>query len=285
MTDQEMKIHHIGNGMRTSDGDGVNIYRVLSPQVYQATNPFLMLDEIRSDKSADFIGGFPEHPHRGFDTITFMFQGGFEHRDSLGNEEIIAAGGVQRMRTGSGIRHSEMPVPDEKNQIHGFQLWLNIPAKDKLIPPAYEDADKDNVPVVKTENGASMRVISGVQNGIKGRWYEEERQLTILDIQLEKGQTLSVEEIADKRGIIYMVDGEVNFVNREPEKPEIQASQGQFLVFDTGTRSHFSARKTSRLLYLSARAINEPVAHYGPFVMNTEQEIHQAISDFQSGKF
>ncbi|MCE0494937.1 pirin family protein [Vibrio salinus] len=264
----------------TSDGDGVKIRRIA---VFNdnAFSPFLMLDELKSDDNSDYIGGFPPHPHRGIETLTYMISGHFQHRDHLGNQGELRDGGAQWMSAGKGIIHSEMPIM-KAGQLLGFQIWINQPAASKLSPAQYQDFQSETIPVLSTETGVRLKVISG-SVGIENEWIEGPLQQTsinydVADLMLADYQSVTINLHADHQHFLYVYQGTV-------QTDEQHIGAGSAVLLSEGTELKIQAEKTSGVLILSGKPIHEPVVHYGPFVMNSLQEIEQAIDDFNSGKF
>ena len=264
----------------SSDGDGVKIRRLALFNQRDA-DPFLMLDELVSDDEADYMGGFPPHPHRGMETLTYLRKGALIHKDHMGNRGEIRSGGAQWMSAGRGIIHSEMPELDQGG-LHGFQLWINLPAKDKMSAPDYRDVPQSEIPVVALNAGGEVRVLAG-------DWQIEGQQVTgpldklaanacYLDVSLTESETLTLPVTSGKRAIVYVYKGQLATGQSLPEKPLlIYSTQGAELVFKAESDANF--------LVLTGDPILEPVAHYGPFVMNTHEEIEQAIKDYNSGQF
>ncbi len=263
----------------TSDGDGVKISRIAGRHYNVALDPFLLIDEIRSDDSRDYVGGFPPHPHRGFETITYMLTGGFRHEDHLGNVGSVTAGGAQWMTAGKGIIHSEMPEADN-GSLHGFQLWLNLPAAQKLCDPGWRDVQADEMVLHETDSGAQITLLAG-KLGIAGSEsvaslegpIQTVTDAVIADIRVPAGSQLELVLEARASASVLVVAGGL---------PQLAA--GQLGVFGPGERLQLSARdEPAHLLLLSGRQLREPIAQYGPFVMNTMDEINTAMADYQDG--
>jgi len=264
----------------SSDGDGVKIRRLALFNQRQA-DPFLMLDELVSDDEADYMGGFPPHPHRGMETLTYLRKGALLHRDHMGNKGEIRSGGAQWMSAGSGIIHSEMPELD-LGGLHGFQLWINLPAKDKMSAPDYRDVPNTEIPHVPLANGGDIRVIAGDWNiegkEVSGPLDRLAADAAYLDVTLPAGAELTLPIADGKRPVIYVYKGELETGQTLHEKP--------LLIYSTtGGELVLKAIDDSQCLVLCGTPILEPVAHYGPFVMNTQEEIEQAIKDYNSGQF
>ena len=271
------------------DGDGVNINRV-ADFLNTRFDPYLMIDEIKSDDEQDFIGGFPAHPHRGVETFTYILKGGFEHRDQLGNVKAIRAGDVQWMSTGSGVVHSELPLADAKEGLHGFQIWLNMPAKHKMRPAIYQDSTEQPNPSIDNEHGATLKALAG-----KWGFMNDPQTLTatiqglagngaIADLTLENDGHATHNLAAHDVVCAYIYRGALHYV--DPQGLRTVAVAGQLLMLDPQEVSHFQAESTGAgLLILAGAPINEKIVHMGPFVMNTQAEIEQAVRDYQQGDF
>ena len=266
----------------TSDGDGVRISRIAGERINALIDPFLMLDEINSDDAADYIGGFPEHPHRGMETITFMKAGRMRHRDHLGNEGVIGPGDVQWMTAGKGILHSEMPE-QERGLLHGFQLWLNLPAKEKMKPAAYHDIRANEIPCAELSLGGQVSVIAGeviVQDvkTLKGVLPVLSTEPVLMDVSLNANETVSLQFNPDYPALVYVMKGELS--------GEDGFAHGHMGIYSEGNTLALEAEsKGASMLILSGKPLKESIAQYGPFVMNTHTEIDQAINDFREGRF
>ena len=264
-------------GIPTSDGAGVKLTRVIGQRALPDLDPFLMLDEFGSEKGADYIGGFPDHPHRGFETVTYMLDGRMRHGDNKGHSGLLVPGSVQWMTAGRGLVHSEMPE-QEDGLMRGFQLWLNLPAKDKMCEPRYQEFAPDKIPVAKPAPGVSVKVIAGEVAGIKGPIGGIATDPTYLDISLEKGASFTHALPKEHNAFAYVFEGKAMMGVKEIEKSQLAVlSQGE--VFEVT-----ADEQPARLILVAGRPLREPVAKYGPFVMNTPEEIHQAIADYQAGR-
>ena len=268
-------------GMKTSDGDGVNMTRLIGTSKLSLLDPFLMLDAFGSDKPQDYIGGFPSHPHRGFETVTYLLAGRMRHKDNAGNEGVIEPGGVQWMSAGRGIVHSEMPE-QEDGLLMGFQLWVNLPAKAKMIAPKYQEFNPAEVPIEYLENGTEIRVISGLTaNGTMGPVKNEYVSPTYMDITLAAGQSFTQTLHASDNTFIYVIEGYLEI----GEKASL-LDEKVLGILDKGNEVIVRAKTSeARFLLVSAQPLNEPIARGGPFVMNTQEEIKQAFDDFQNNRF
>jgi quercetin 2,3-dioxygenase len=266
-------------GIDTADGAGVKLKRIIGQPGLDMLDPFLLLDEFRSDDAGDYIAGFPEHPHRGFETVTYMLAGRMQHRDNHGNSGDLMPGSVQWMTAGRGILHSEMPQ-QENGLMWGFQLWVNLPAKDKMIAPRYQDISPDRIPLVRPAEGVEVRVIAGELAGAIGPVEGIVTAPIYLDISLQPGATLALDLPFGHHGFAYVFEGESALVGGELlQRSELGVlSEGEQLQLRGGD-------KPSRLLVVAGKPLKESVTRYGPFVMNTPEQIHEAIADFRAGKF
>jgi redox-sensitive bicupin YhaK (pirin superfamily) len=243
-------------------------------------DPFLMLDEIRSDKRDEFVAGFPSHPHRGIETLTVMLEGGFEHQDHLGHRAAIRSGGAQWMSAGRGVIHSEMPLPGE-GSIHGFQLWINLPAADKLREPDYAQAEASELPDLALEGGR-LRVIAGRYGDAVSAISRTACEAAVLELRLAPGETFAWSPPAGHRALVRPFQGQLRLAN--PSGPEVLLDSGRMAVLDgEGDVALTAGEHGAGVLLLSGRPLGEPIVQYGPFVMNTTNEIRQAILDYQSG--
>ena len=277
---QPRGVERMISGQFVMDGAGVKINRVLTQPLQRRLDPFLMLDAFGSDKPGDYIAGFPEHPHRGFETVTYMLAGRMRHRDSAGNEGLVTNGGVQWMTAGRGVIHSEMPEQNE-GVMEGFQLWLNLPAKDKMAAPWYRDIPNEEVPRFDTPEGATVQVIAGNSHGVQGAVQREATEPLYLDIELPAGATFEQALPQGHNAFIYVFRGEVAVDGKG-------VPQTRLAILDNAAGAdgvRVKAVAPSRLLLLAGRPLNEPIAQYGPFVMNTQAELIQAVEDFRAGRF
>lgn len=260
------------------DGDGVKINRLAGRQLHQILNPFLMIDEINSDDAADYIGGFPEHPHRGFETITYMKAGRMRHRDHMGNQGVISAGDVQWMTAGRGVLHSEMPE-QENGLMHGFQIWLNLPSTEKMKPAAYQELASDSIPEQALPGAGLARVIAGDvtinQRRVKGAMPDMTTNPVILDIKLVSGETVDLSFNKDNPAYVYAYQGATDAIEMR-----------HLAVYSPGEKLSLTAGSSgAELLVLSGKPIDEPIVQYGPFVMNSTEEIERALRDFKNPDF
>ena len=266
-------------GMDTADGAGVKLKRIIGQPGLDMLDPFLLLDEFRSDQADDYIAGFPEHPHRGFETVTYMLAGHMRHRDNHGNSGDLVAGSVQWMTAGRGILHSEMPQ-QENGLMWGFQLWVNLPAKDKMTAPRYQDIGPERIPVVYPADGVEVRVIAGELAGATGPVNGIPTAPVYLDVSLQPCARLTLSLPAEHHAFAYVFAGGPALVAGEP----LQLSE--LGVLSTGEQVQLTGgAEVSRLLLVAGRPLHETVARYGPFVMNTAEQIQQAMRDFRAGRF
>ena len=268
-------------GVPATDGDGVRMTRIIGSPELDMLDPFLLLDCFESDQPQDYIGGFPSHPHRGFETVTYLLAGRMRHKDSAGNEGVIEPGGVQWMTAGRGIVHSEMPEQDN-GLLKGFQLWVNLPARAKMAEPGYQEFSPAQTPLETREDGTEIRVIAGrTGRGTEGAVRNEFVRPTYLDVSLPAGRSFEQVVDVDDNAFLFIVNGEL-------EVGENGARLGQRTLGILGAGECIAVTAGSsdtRFLLVSARPIGEPVARGGPFVMNTRQEILQAFDDYRHNRF
>lgn len=271
------KVHRVFQGRPTTDGAGVKLLRVLTPGM--ALDPILMLDEFASDDSSDYIAGFPEHPHRGFETVTYMLEGQMEHRDHMGNVGRIGPGDVQWMSAGRGVIHSEMPMQQE-GRMHGFQLWINLPASEKMKPAAYQEISAENIPEIQYKD-ARIKVIAGHllvdDEEVCGPVQAPHTDAHYFDLNLPPESSITLPVTAHQQLLLYCFSGDVQIAGKPLQ------SQQAALLDDGSSLSLDSGKNGARCLVLAGKPLREPVAHYGPFVMNSHAEIEQAIRDYQTG--
>ncbi|HET8816464.1 MAG TPA: pirin family protein [Pseudidiomarina sp.] len=263
-------------GMPAQDGAGVKLTRIINQPSLRYQDPFLMLDEFRSDNPNDYIAGFPPHPHRGFVTLTYMLAGRMEHKDSVGNTGVVEAGGAQWMKAAKGIIHAEMPK-QEDGLMWGFQLWINLPAKDKLSAAEWADHPADKIPEINVHD-STIRVIAGNYGGANGPIQQTEQQFLMMDIKLGQ-QSLEVESFGQQTRVLYVYDGDITINGDLLQRGEL----ARLTATDT---LHLDSNGTegASVIMLAGEPIGEPIAQYGPFVMNTQDEIEQAIRDYQAGR-
>jgi redox-sensitive bicupin YhaK (pirin superfamily) len=267
-------------GVPASDGAGVKLTRVIGTQALPGVDPFLLLDEIRSDQGQDYAAGFPDHPHRGFETVTYVLAGRMRHGDNRGNSGLLTPGSVQWMTAGRGIVHSEMPE-QENGLMWGFQLWVNLPAKDKMIAPRYQDIAPERIPEVALSDGAKVRVLAGSFGDKTGPVEGIVTEPLLLDIAVPAGARVAVPLPAGHNVFAYVFEGEA-----EIGEPGTLIPRGSAAVLGAGDAALVrGGAPGGRVLLAAARPLGEPVARYGPFVMTTQQQIREAIADFQAGRF
>jgi redox-sensitive bicupin YhaK (pirin superfamily) len=278
-------VERIVKGMPTSDGAGVKLRRVIGQPQLPDLDPFLMLDEFGTDKAEDYIAGFPDHPHRGFETVTYMLDGRMRHRDNHGNEGVLVPGSVQWMTAGRGLVHSEMPEQQE-GRMRGFQLWLNLPARDKMTAPKYQEFGPDRIPTAHPAKGVTAKVIAGKVTGISGPISQPATDPTYLDVALEPGAEFVQTLPQDYAAFLYVFEGSVVVGNEsKPVRTHELAVLGEGAEIRLKGVSAGADGRTARAILVAGRPLREPVAKYGPFVMNTREELQQAFLDLQSGKF
>ncbi|MDC8771816.1 pirin family protein [Roseateles albus] len=266
-------------GQATSDGAGVKLTRVLTQNLQRRLDPYLMLDAFGSDKADDYIAGFPDHPHRGFETITYMLEGRMRHRDSAGNEGLLGNGGVQWMTAGRGVIHSELPEQEE-GRMEGFQLWLNLPSFEKMREPWYRDIPSPQIPEFEVD-GVKVRVIAGASHGVAGAVQREHTEPLYLDLHLQPGARFS-QLLPDTHNVfVYVYRGELAFAG------EVQVPQQRMAILANTPGcdglSFTAGAAGARAILVAGKPLGEPIAQHGPFVMNTQAELIQAVRDFQAG--
>ncbi|WEN41407.1 Putative quercetin 2,3-dioxygenase [Thauera sp. GDN1] len=272
-------LERLVTGMPTSDGAGVKLTRVLTQKLQRRLDPFLMLDAFGSDKADDYIAGFPDHPHRGFETVTYMIAGRMLHRDSAGHEGLLENGGVQWMTAGRGVIHSEIPQQEE-GLMEGFQLWLNLPAKDKMSAPWYRDFAATELPRFTTEAGVEATVIAGDSHGVGGAVTRDTTAPLYLDLHLPAGASFAQPLPAGHNAFLYVYRGELKV-----DGQTVPVRNMAILANDADSDGvAIEAATETRALLIAGRPLGEPIAQYGPFVMNTEQEIYQAVADYRAGR-
>ena len=277
------EVERLVAGQPTSDGAGVKLNRVLTQNLQRRLDPFLMLDHFGSENPDDYVAGFPDHPHRGFETITYMLQGRIRHRDSAGHEGLVADGGVQWMTAGRGVIHSELPEQRE-GRMSGFQLWLNLPAKDKMRAPWYLDVQGHEVPQFERDD-VTVRVIAGQSHGVNGAVQRDVTEPLYLDLQLPPGATFEQTLPTTHNAFVFVYEGALRFDSG------CQVLSGRMAILantpgSDGVRLQASSdmKGPTRAILVAGKPLNEPIAQYGPFVMNTEAELVQAVRDFQAGR-
>ncbi|MBC3936953.1 pirin family protein [Undibacterium sp. CY7W] len=274
------QVEHLVVGQATSDGAGVKLTRLLDHQLQKRLDPFLMLDAFGSDEPDDYIAGFPDHPHRGFETITYMLTGRMRHRDSAGNEGLLQTGGVQWMTAGRGVIHSELPE-QESGRMAGFQLWLNLPAQDKMCVPWYRDIQREQIPELRTGQDVLVRVIAGASHGVTGAVQRAHTQPLYLDIHSPDGASYTQTLPATMNAFVVVYEGALQVRGT-------RVTAGQMAILNNAPESdgvQFQAVGATRAILVAGQPLHEAIVQYGPFVMNSQQEIMQAIDDYRRGAF
>jgi redox-sensitive bicupin YhaK (pirin superfamily) len=274
---QPRTVERLVAGVATSDGAGVKLTRVLTNALQRRLDPFLMLDAFGTDNPDDYIGGFPDHPHRGFETVTYMIAGRMRHRDSQGHEGLLTNGGVQWMTAGRGLIHSELPE-QEDGVMEGFQLWLNLPAKDKMCEPGYRDIPSSEIPSFMRD-GVAVRVIAGASHGVQGAMQREATQPFYLDLHFETGASFAQALPSEHNAFVYVYRGDLAIGGTAVprQRMAILKNEGDGVMLKAGADG-------ARALLIAGRPLNEPIAQYGPFVMNNNEQIFQAVEDFRAGR-
>ena len=272
-------VERLVTGQATSDGAGVKLTRVLTQNLQHRLDPFLMLDAFGSDKADDYIAGFPDHPHRGFETVTYMIAGRMLHRDSAGHEGLLQNGGVQWMTAGKGVIHSEIPQQEE-GVMEGFQLWLNLHSTEKMNAPWYRDFQSEQLPRLQTPKGVDVTVIAGDSHGVRGAVTRDITQPLYLDVHMPLGSRFEQALPAGHNAFLYVYRGEVRIGDQTvPEK--------RMAILDNATQADgvvIEASTDAKLILVAGKPLKEPIVQYGPFVMNSQEEIYQALSDYRDGR-
>jgi redox-sensitive bicupin YhaK (pirin superfamily) len=273
-------VERVVAGTATSDGAGVKLTRVLTQPLQRRLDPFLMLDAFGTDNPDDYIGGFPDHPHRGFETVTYMIAGRMRHHDSAGHEGLLQNGGVQWMTAGRGVIHSELPE-QEHGRMEGFQLWLNLPAKDKMNAPWYRDIQSAEIPEFVTPEGVTVRVIAGESRGVAGAVQRTTTEPLYLDVHLPAGSRFEQALPPGHNAFVHVYRGTATVSDTAV------AANRMAILANASDRDGvvLAAAEPARALIIAGRPLGEPIVQYGPFVMNSKEEIFQAVQDFQAGRF
>ena len=275
---KERKISKITEGIETSDGAGVRLNRIISQNLMKETDPFLMLDFFGSNDPDEYIAGFPWHPHRGIETVTYMLNGEVQHEDSMGNKGVIKGGDIQWMTAGSGIVHQEMPKVTD-GLMKGFQLWVNLPAEYKMSKPEYQDYSADKIPFIENE-GAKVKIIAGEFSGIKGPVKGNFIQPLYLDIELDINSKLLIPLKNEYNAFAYIFKGNGYFSENKI------VSEGKLIIFSKGDSINIQTKDENiRLILVAGKPINEPIAWQGPIVMNTQEELITAYKELREDKF
>jgi redox-sensitive bicupin YhaK (pirin superfamily) len=270
----------------TLEGAGVHLRRAFGFREPPLFDPFLLLDDFRNDIPENYLKGFPWHPHRGIETITYMLAGEVEHGDSMGNQGVISAGDVQWMTAGNGIIHQEMPRGNEQGAMYGFQLWANLPASHKMMAPRYQEVKSSQIPEVDLESGARVRVVCGQVNGVQGPVRDIITDPAYLDVRIPPGCDCTLPTAPGHTVLAYIFEGEAHFADLEaPQSQEILGNQS-LALFGDGEMVHITTQEAPvRFLLISGKPIGEPVAWYGPIVMNTQAELKTAFEELRLGTF
>lgn len=263
-------------GHAATDGAGVNMTRVIGTPDLDNFDPFLLLDEFRSDDPDDYIAGFPDHPHRGFETVTYMLAGAMEHRDNRGNTGLLGPGSVQWMTAGRGIVHSEMPQ-QEDGLMWGFQLWVNLPASDKMKEPRYQEIPGTDVPELALGDGVTAKVIAGELGGVRGPIEEVPTDPFYVDLRLDSSKSVHIPTVAEQNVFAYVYAGDI-IISADQNYP---VARGDMALLGPGEQLMVTAANDARFLVIGGKPLNESIARYGPFVMNTREQLHQAFADYQ----
>ncbi len=277
-TSDTRQVVRLSQGEPTSDGAGVKLNRVIGNRTLGELDPFLLLDEFRSEDGADYIGGFPDHPHRGFETVTYMLAGRMRHGDNKGHEGLLGPGSVQWMTAGRGIVHSEMPE-QEDGLMWGFQLWVNLPATDKMTAPRYQEFDPAQVPVATLPGGVKVHVIAGKVGAVTGPVTGIATAPSYFDVELPAGASAPIDLPAGQNAFAYPFEGAAKIGERV-------IPRGTLAVLGDGGKLVLSAETTAaRVLVVAGQPLKEAIVRWGPFVMNTQDQIREAIADYQAGRF
>ena len=269
------------HGQPARDGAGVKLTRMFSRDEAELLDPFLMLDHFGSDRPEDYIAGFPMHPHRGIETVTYMLDGYVDHKDSLGNHGTIGPGDVQWMTAGSGVLHEEMPQ-ESKGWMQGLQLWVNLPKANKMMPPRYREIKKEDIPVFDLGNGSNIKVIAGESQGLVGPVKDLVVDVKYLDMSLGPRTFLEHEMPAERNGFVMVYEGELIIGDKHPKT----VPAGSVAVFGPGDMYRLgTGRRTAKFILASAKPLKEPIAWGGPIVMNTREELDLAFSELKAGAF
>ena len=275
----KIEIKKIVEPVETSDGAGVKLKRSIGTPTINYLDPFLLLDEFGSENKDDYIAGFPPHPHRGIETVTYMLEGKFEHKDSTGAKGIMSSGDVQWMKTGGGIIHSEMPAMSE-GKLHGFQLWVNMPAKLKMSKPEYIYIDAKQMQIHK-DSEKKIKIIAGKFDVTEGPVKGHNVKPVYFDVELEKDKIFNFDLSSTHNSFVYLIEGEIKIGDKNHDK----VNGSTLIILTNGEKLKVKGVTKSKFLLISGKPIGEPIARGGPFVMNTKQEILQAVEDYNNGNF
>ena len=296
----QRSIKKIWKSEPTIEGAGVHLKRAFGFHELPLLDPFLLLDDFRSENPAEYKAGFPWHPHRGMETITYVLDGDVEHADSMGNKGDISSGDVQWMTAGSGIIHQEMPKGNAKGEMLGFQLWANLPAHSKMMDPRYREIKRNTIPLITTQDGASIRIICGIVNGTQGPVQDIVTNPEYLDVTLPAGKSFTHTVHPEHTVLAYVIDGDAYFdpsripfahdaagVNYFDMQPPCSCDNGTLVLYERGGTSITvtTDKHAVRFLLISGKPLNEPIAWYGPIVMNTHEELRKAFQEYTDGTF
>ena len=275
---QSRHVERLVQGKPTSDGAGVRLTRVLTQNLQRRLDPFLMLDAFRNENPEDYIGGFPDHPHRGFEAVTYMLAGRMRHHDNAGNTGLLQPGGAQWMTAGSGLIHSELPEQEE-GLMEGFQLWINLSASRKMSPPHYKDVAPEAIPEIDLEHGGKVRIVAGERDGTAGAIHRPDTEPVFLDVHLPAGHRFSHPLPSGLNGFAYVYRGRLDVGGTEVPQSRMAILANDAERFET------ESVEDARFILVAGKPLREPIAQYGPFVMNTQEEIEQAVRDWRDGFF
>ena len=279
MSDDLTRVLRTLRGQSTSDGAGVRLIRVIGNAELPDLDPFLMLDDFGTDQADDYQAGFPAHPHRGFETVTYLIEGRSRHRDNHGNEGLLVSGSVQWMTAGRGVVHEEMPE-QSSGPMRGFQLWVNLPAREKMTAPRYQEFAPDRIPVATPAAGVTIKVIAGQVGEVIGPVRQPATDPVYLDIRLDAGSRWSYVLPEGHNAFAYVFEGEARL-----GVDATTVAKQTLAVLGGGRQLDVQAAEGARLILVAGRPLREPVARYGPFVMNTREELLQAFDDYEAGRF
>lgn len=272
----QRSVEYLIPGQATSDGAGVKLTRLLSQHLQQRLDPFLMLDAFGSDNPDDYIAGFPDHPHRGFETMTYMLKGRMLHEDSEGNQGLLQDGGMQWMSAARGVIHSEIPQ-QENGVMAGFQLWINLPAHSKMADPWYQDVQRADLPQYLSPEGHQITVLAGTSQGVPGAVQRPDTDPLILDVHFSSAGTFTHELPTSHNAFLVVYEGSARLGD------QVLTPHQLVLLANDGNQLHFEAEANTQVLIVAGKPLHEPIVQYGPFVMNSSEQIHQAIQDFRNG--
>ena len=284
MKTQSREVIEIIKPQTVMEGAGVRLKRSIATATLDHLDPFLLFDHFGSDNPADYIKGFPMHPHRGIETVTYMIKGHVNHKDSIGNSGSISSGDIQWMTAGGGIMHEEMPQPGQGEMI-GFQLWVNLPARLKMTTPRYQDITSNQIPEVARDNGVKIRIIAGQVDGVRGAVSEIYADPSYLDVSIPANGSFSHPVEKGHTAFVYIFEGRGYFGTGENAAGNSISQPGLVILSNGDYTQAGAANEPVRFLLVSGKPLNEPIARYGPFVMNTQEEIQQALEDLKNGTF